>query len=74
MNPLELKRSPYTDEEVGLGAEKDDEHREKSEIEGVVKRRVEEEIDLSGKEREPNVEQSARFKVERINDVSDHKS
>ena len=74
MNPLELKRSPDADEEVGLGAEKGGEDRERMGIEGGVKSRAEEESDLSGEEREPNAEESAGFEVERIDDVSDHKS
>lgn len=74
MNPLELKRSPDADKEVGFGAQKGGKDREKTGIEGIVKRRAEEERDLSGKEREPNAEESAGFEVERIDDVSDHKS
>lgn len=74
MNPLELKRSPDANEEVGLGAKKRGENRERSGIERVVKRSAEEESNLSGEERKPNTEESARFEVERIDDVSDHES
>lgn len=78
LDPLELERGPYTDEEGCFRAEEDCEEREGEGVKGGEERGAEEECDLGGEEREPDGEEGDGFESGgggyRVEDVCDHKA
>lgn len=74
LEPLELKRSPASDEERGLGAEKRREEAEGEGIEGGEEGGGEEEGDLGRDERHPYPEEGSELDVEGIDDVGDEEA
>lgn len=70
LDPLELERGPYTDEEVGLGAEEGKGEGGGGEAEGAR----EEEGDLSEDEGEPHGEEGPGLEAKGVEDVGDHEA
>ena len=74
LNPLELKRSPGTNQEIGLGAKESSEDRERNRVESEIKRGAEEESNLRKNKRKPNTKKRTRLEIEGIKDIRNHKA
>lgn len=64
LNPLELKRCPCTNQEIGLGAKESSEDCERNRVKIEIKRGAEEEGNLGKNKRKPNTKKRPRFEIE----------